>query len=305
MIDGAALANAADAQVRPAARVAEPSDARPRARPADLGRAALRCTSDGRYCISAQSYAQDVCRTIAATSDEAGLDRDFFVRLIWQESRFDASAVSPAGAEGIAQFMPGTAALRRLDDSFNPAKSLLASAKYLAELRDRFGNIGLAAVAYNAGEERAAAFLHDDRPIPLETRRYVPTITGITARDWRDRPPESLDLTLEENVSFQNACVALAETRRFRDFQSRVPVQPWGVIVAAHPSRGTATQRYERLRRSRPLLDDYEVAFHNMRLPSRPGRQATVQIGAGSRGEAQRICTRLRGGGVPCVVLRN
>ena len=54
--------------------------------------------------------------------------RDFFARLIWKESRFDPNAVSPAGAEGIAQFMPGTAAMRGLKNSFDIEQAIPASA---------------------------------------------------------------------------------------------------------------------------------------------------------------------------------
>ena len=60
--------------------------------------------------------------------------------------------VTQPGAQGIAQFMPGTARRRGLDDPFDAKKALAASAAYLAELRTSFGNLGLAAAAYNAGE---------------------------------------------------------------------------------------------------------------------------------------------------------
>ncbi|SFB80314.1 Sporulation related domain-containing protein [Tropicimonas isoalkanivorans] len=278
---------------------------RPRPRPPDLGRGDLRCTPDGRHCIAAKTYTADVCRTIEAAADEAGLDRDFFARLIWRESLFDASAVSPAGAQGIAQFMPGTAALRRLDDPFNPAKALRASAYYLAELRDLYGNLGLAAAAYNAGEERVADFVSRGRILPLETRRYVPAITGYSALDWRDAAPETVDLALEDGEPFQAACVELADTRRFREFRTTVPVKPWAVILAAHRTQAIAANRYDRLKQRRPVLESYDVVYHRMRLPTQAGLQVTAQIGADSRSEAQGLCGRLRGRGVPCVVLRN
>ncbi|SNS76881.1 lytic transglycosylase domain-containing protein [Tropicimonas sediminicola] len=289
----------------PGPPVREPGQLRPPPRPAALGKADLRCTPDGAHCIALESYTADVCRTIEAAASEAGLDRDFFVRLIWRESLFDASAVSPAGAQGIAQFMPGTALLRRLDDPFNPAKALRASAIYLAELRDRYGNLGLAAAAYNAGEDRVEDFIDRDRILPLETRRYVPAITGYSALDWRDAPPESLALTLDDDRPFREACVELAESRRFREFRMPDVYHPWAVILAANPSQGVAAQRVEQLRRRRPVLEEYDVTFRRMRLPARSGRQVTAQIGADSRAEAQRLCGRLRGGGVPCVVLRN
>jgi soluble lytic murein transglycosylase-like protein len=63
--------------------------------------------------------------------------------VIWQESRFNALAVSPKGAAGIAQFMPATASWHGLADPFDPTESLRHSAAYFRELLNRFGNLGL------------------------------------------------------------------------------------------------------------------------------------------------------------------
>ena len=93
--------------------------------------------------------AVDVCRTLEEAAAENGLPVEFFARVIWQESRFNARAVSPKGASGIAQFMPQTAGWHGLADPFDPIEALRHSAGYLRELRDRFGNLGLAAAAYN------------------------------------------------------------------------------------------------------------------------------------------------------------
>src|SRR4051812_15308653 len=97
-----------------------------------------------------------LCETIDQSAAAYDLPTEFFARLIWRESRLQANAVSSAGAQGIAQFMPQTAALRNLDDAFDPAQALPASAHYLDDLRDRFGNLGLAAAAYNSGEQRVS-----------------------------------------------------------------------------------------------------------------------------------------------------
>jgi soluble lytic murein transglycosylase-like protein len=82
---------------------------------------------------------------------ENALPVEFFARLIWQESRFDARAVSSRGAKGIAQFMPHTANSHGLGDPFNPIEALRHSAAYLRELRKRFGNLGLAAMQVPLG----------------------------------------------------------------------------------------------------------------------------------------------------------
>ena len=62
-----------------------------------------------RICIRPQSYSRDLCRALEQFSAENDLPPEFFARLIWRESLFRADAVSYKGAEGIAQFMPGTA----------------------------------------------------------------------------------------------------------------------------------------------------------------------------------------------------
>ena len=95
-----------------------------------------RCASDGT-CIRLASYVADVCGVIETAARRNRLDPSFFARLIWKESLFDAAAVSPAGAQGIAQFMPGTAELRGLADPFNPAEALLASARLPRRPRPR------------------------------------------------------------------------------------------------------------------------------------------------------------------------
>jgi len=114
--------------------------------------------------------ADDVCRTLEEAAAENGLPVEFFARVIWQESRFNARAVSPKGASGIAQFMPQTAGWHGLADPFDPIEALRHSAGYLRELRNRFGNLGLAAAAYNAGPGRVSAWLTSRRPLPGETR---------------------------------------------------------------------------------------------------------------------------------------
>jgi hypothetical protein len=86
-----------------------------------------------------------ICDALAAAAAENDLPVDFFTRLIWQESRFDPAAVSRAGAQGVAQFMPATASWRGLADPFDPIEAIAKSAKLLHDLRREFGNLGLAA----------------------------------------------------------------------------------------------------------------------------------------------------------------
>src|SRR5262245_28200258 len=127
-----------------------------------------------------------LCDTLAAAAHKSGLPVSFFANLIWQESRFVFRAVSPAGALGIAQFMPGTAAAVGLKNPFDPLQALPASARLLGALFQRLGNLGLAAAAYNAGEARVSNWLSNKSGLPQETRNYVLAITGLSVEYWKE-----------------------------------------------------------------------------------------------------------------------
>jgi hypothetical protein len=130
-----------------------------------------------------------VCDTLAAAAETHNLPTPFFIRLIWQESRFRADAVSPVGAQGMAQFMPKTASAMGLENPFDPIEALPVSAQLLRTLRDQFGNLGLAAAAYNAGPKRVIDWLTKRGSLPKETRDYVQIITGRSAEEWRGSNP--------------------------------------------------------------------------------------------------------------------
>ncbi len=127
---------------------------------------------------------QQVCEQLASAAEAHGLPPAFLARLIWQESRFNPRAVSPVGAQGLAQFMPRTAAEYGLEDPFDPLAALPASARFLRALRDQFGNLGLAAAAYNAGPGRIQNWLARRGKLPEETRNYVRIITGQPPEKW-------------------------------------------------------------------------------------------------------------------------
>jgi len=93
-----------------------------------------------------------ICLILESAARTNELPVDFLVRVIWQESRFQPNVTGPLTrsgerALGIAQFMPRTAAERRLLEPFNPIEALPKSGEFLAELRGEFGNLGLAAAA--------------------------------------------------------------------------------------------------------------------------------------------------------------
>ncbi len=121
---------------------------------------------------------------VAEAAAANGLPPDFLMRLVAQESGFNPSSVSKAGALGIAQFMPGTALLVGLRDPFDPVEAIPAAAKHLRDLRSRFENLGLAAAAYNAGAGRVTAWLAGRGNLPMETVNYVRAVTGRNASEW-------------------------------------------------------------------------------------------------------------------------
>ena len=131
---------------------------------------------------------ESMCLMIELEARANELPLEFFARVIWQESRFQADAVGPRtrsgdSAQGIAQFMPRTAAERGLLDPFDPVQALSKSAQFLRELRGQFGNLGLAAAAYNAGPQRVRDWIRGARTLPAETRHYVLATRGVGEGD--------------------------------------------------------------------------------------------------------------------------
>jgi len=246
-----------------------------------------------------------ICDLIDLHARSNGLPNEWFARLIWKESRFDANAVSPAGAEGIAQFMPGTAKLRGLTNSFDPELALPASAKYLAELKRNFGNLGLAAAAYNSGESRTSRWLATGGFLPLETEEYVLDIMGEPAERFSDRTYQGTVRPLDAKLTFFEACRNLRIIMSRTVAMARVHVKPWGVQVAGGFRQSAAIRQFERTKARVPALRKYNPVIGRVRSPlGRRGIYA-VRIGAESRGEADRICAQLRAAGGACVVLRN
>jgi len=130
---------------------------------------------------------------IQSAAGAEALPFEFFARLIWQESEFDPQAVSRAGAQGIAQFMPETAQRRGLADPFEPVAALQESAEFLHELHQQFGNWGLAAAAYNAGPRRVQDWLAKRSTLPHETQKYVQIITGRSPQMWAAAEPPPME----------------------------------------------------------------------------------------------------------------
>jgi hypothetical protein len=247
-----------------------------------------------------------VCDLIETHAERNNLPKDFFARLIWKESRFDPNAVSPAGAEGIAQFMPGTAAMRGLDDSFDIEKAIPASARYLGELKSGFGNLGLAAAAYNAGENRVSRWLNSGGFLPIETEDYVFDIMGDFVYKFSEAGYVGNVQPIDPKASFRDACRRLPVIQSTVTAMATVNVKPWGVQVAGNFRRAAAIKQWQRLKgRFSALLAGYEPVVSRVRTPiGRRGIYA-VRIGVDNRANADIICQQLRGAGGSCIVVRN
>jgi len=256
---------------------------------------------------------QALCRMIEGAAASHRLPVDFFTRLIWQESSFRPGVTSRAGAQGVAQFMPGTAHERGLADPFDPEQAIPKSAALLSDLRARFGNLGLAAAAYNGGPARVESWLAGRGSLPGETRNYVSLITGRPADDWASAAGAA---TEEPDGPSTRCLILVAAFRRGTDRRmieayagpiEESPLAPWGVQLAGNFSKSRALATYARARqRHAAILSDVAPMVIGTRLRSRGTRAFyRVRIPATTRAAATEICDRLRKAGGACVVLKS
>lgn len=258
--------------------------------------------------VTADNAVVTLCGIVETSAKREGLPVQFFTRLIWRESAFRPHAVSPAGAQGVAQFMPGTANERGLADPFDPAAAIPASAKFLADLGRQFGNLGLAAAAYNAGPTAVTGWLGGTRPgLPIETQDYVLAITGHNVEDWRaPTPPEKASPDPAE------PCVASIGKLRIARGSGASPLisglfAPWGVQLSASFSKGSALRAFAIARHEyASVIGDMQPFVLGSVLRSRGWRPFyRVRLPAQTGGEARRLCSRIQAVGGACAVLRS
>jgi len=256
-----------------------------------------------------------MCLMIESAARANGLPLEFFARVIWQESRFQSDAVGPVTrsgqrAQGIAQFMPGTASERRLLDPFDPVQALPKSAEFLSELREQFGNLGLAAAAYNAGPGRLREFLSAHRPLPAETRNYVLAITGISVDEWARSGKREPERVIKPGCGELMALLHRAPNPFVQKLEERVnlvAVAPWGVQLAAGFSREHALSNYATLaKRYGEILTGRDPSLLSSIFRTRGTRPFyQVRVGADTRASAETLCGSIRRAGGACIVLRN
>jgi Transglycosylase SLT domain/SPOR domain len=304
--------SARDGAPTPPAAVPETAPAAPN------GGAAAPETKPAPTPLPPPSTSEAICLLVESAAQAHGLPFEFFARLIWQESRFQPNAVGPMTrngqrAQGIAQFMPGTASERGLFDPFDPVSALPKAAEFLEELHSTFGNLGLAAAAYNAGPRRVRDWLDGRGVLPAETRNYVMRITGRSAEDWAaasrtgggDNGPlakgncrELIALLHTEPSPFISAL-----ERRVTQGSAR----PWGVELSAGFSRERVLGMYANVEKTyRSLLEKRDLLIIEGPLRNRgTGTFYQVRVGLDTRQAAMDLCSSLQKAGGACLVLRN
>jgi hypothetical protein len=257
-----------------------------------------------------ETVGQALCRVIETSAAQRHLPVELFTRLIWRESSFRPTAVSPKGAQGVAQFMPRTAAARGLADPFDPEQAIPASASLLADLLAQFGNFGLAAAAYNAGPTRVANWLKAQGPLPQETRDYVLFITARGVDEWAAAKAageqQAAPAPAEKPRSCLELVVAIRKGAPAERIDALAAFAPWGVQLAGNFSKTIALATYSRARqRYAAIIGDLQPMIIGTRLRSRGTRAFyRIRVPAQSRAGADALCNKIHGVGGACIVLR-
>jgi hypothetical protein len=259
---------------------------------------------------TAATNSSSICQMVESAAAANSLPLEFFAQVIWQESRFRTDIVGPRTrtgqrAQGIAQFMPMTAAERLLRDPFDPAQALPKSAEFLRELRAQFGNLGLAAAAYNAGPQRVRDWLAGKGTLPSETRIYVRSVTGRSVQEWARPDQKSLTVTTRTEMP----CVLTAKLVAKPQSPPTAVQQKsdWGVQLIGDRSEIKALTVYRQLQKKHEaILGRFEPVIIRTTIRVSAGPiWSRVRIDAESRETAQTLCSRLRAVGENCLVQHN
>jgi Transglycosylase SLT domain len=251
----------------------------------------------------------DLCQALGAAAAANALPADFFTRLIWQESRFRPDVISAKGAQGIAQFMPATARASGLDNPFDPLDAITKSGELLRDLRREFGNLGLAAAAYNAGAGRVHDWLGSRRQLPRETRAYVKIVTGRSVEEWTaGNPANPVEMpSIEVPCGWPVTAFGQAnpETAQTKSETGKPPIKPWGVEVVGATTPANALARYRDWQpKYAGIVGGRETNVVIRGVIGQSGA-ARVRVGEDSRAEADKLCMSLKAAGAYCDVMRN
>jgi hypothetical protein len=255
-----------------------------------------------------ETVEQALCRLVERAAEARSVPVPFLTRLIWQESSFRTDVISRAGAQGVAQFMPGTARERGLANPFDPEQAIPAAAALLSDLRSQFGNLGLAAAAYNAGPGCVSAWLQGTGGLPGETRNYVLRVTGRSAEDWA--AASKAPIPEQRSSSTPESCLQVTAALRLPgrvNILVEAALAPWGVQLAGNFSKELALASFARARQSyAAAIGDVQPMIIATRLRSRGSRPFyRVRVPAQTRAAANALCDRIRAAKGSCVTLRS
>ena len=224
---------------------------------------------------------REICDTLAEAAQTNGLPVPFFIRLLFQESKFEAAVVSRAGAQGIAQFMPETAARVGLDNPFDPLQAIPAAARLLRDLANDFGNLGLAAAAYNAGPKRVHKWLKQQSGLPAETRGYVKAITGRPAESWKAAKTGHGSSRLPQRAP----CKDVSGLYAFNG-ATRIPLPPKAPAHTAKPAAKVRTAAHATKKPIAAPAHGKRVALASAH--PQHGKKTALQLAARKRGKRAR-----------------
>jgi hypothetical protein len=167
---------------------------------------------------------EELKEVISSISDQHHLDPDFISSVIHAESGFNQRAVSPKGAQGLMQLMPGTASKLGVSNAFDPRANVEGGTRYLSELLERYNfDVVKALAAYNAGPHRVQQY--GGVPPYYETRTYVARIV----RDYN-----------RKKLAERKAAAATAKAARVKPAAPKVAA---GVKQAALPDVASQASR--------------------------------------------------------------
>jgi hypothetical protein len=212
--------------------------------------------------------------------------------------------VSKKGAQGIAQFMPKTAAETGLANPFDPMQAIPASARFLQRLRLQFGNLGFVAAAYNAGAHRVIEWLERRASLPRETRDYVVRVTGLSVEAWKTIPIDNRALTFVPRLPCRSlpafASVEqeqiqqpeLERAKRMANEQTSDPDVPAQAASTTAPNHARG-RKDERVRDARRLDHEPQLSKHASKREAKHLASHLERDAHGSKREAKHLASQI------------